>query len=156
MPVLTINYEVATALDALGELLGRLTDPTPALIEIGEYAANSTRQRFRDGTAPDGKEWAGNSQVTIDIYNGMFASTGAKKPLIGETRRLFGEISWQLDGAAAVEIGSPLPYANMQQWGGTKSQWPHLWGDIPARPYLGLSESDETAILDIVYRYLAG
>jgi phage gpG-like protein len=53
-----------------------------------------------------------------------------------------------------VDIGSAEPEANLQQHGGTKAQWPHLWGDIPARPFLGVSQADEENILDIVSRYL--
>ncbi|WP_248594777.1 hypothetical protein [Candidatus Accumulibacter contiguus] len=28
-----------------------------------------------------------------------------------------------------------MNYAAMQQFGGTKARFPHLWGDIPARPF---------------------
>lgn len=33
-------------------------------------------------------------------------------------------------------------------------RFPNLWGDIPARPFLGLSPSDEQGILDIVEEFL--
>jgi len=52
-------------------------------------------------------------------------------------------IDWQLNGKDAVEIGTNLPYGAMQQFGGTKAEFPHLWGDIPERPFLGLSKDDE-------------
>jgi phage gpG-like protein len=38
----------------------------------------------------------------------------------------------------------------MQQFGGTKNEFPFLWGDIPARPFLGISNDDEKAILSII------
>lgn len=154
--MIRVELDNATVLDALQRLGDRVQNLRPALMEIGEELAESTRARFAAGKGPDGTAWAANEQSTIDIYNGMFASPGTKKPLVGETRRLSDEISWQLTtDNQAVEIGSPLPYANMQQFGGTKSQWPHLWGDIPARPYLGISDADERAILDIIAGYLA-
>jgi phage gpG-like protein len=28
-----------------------------------------------------------------------------------------------------------MPYAAMQNFGGTKAEFPHLWGDIPARAF---------------------
>lgn len=152
--MITIEFDSQPVLDALRTLFERVESPKPALIEIGGYMANATKQRFRDGTAPDGSAWAPNSPATVEIYNGLFASAGAKRPLIGENRRLSNEISWQLQGDTAVDIGSAEPYANMQQFGGTKAQWPHLWGDIPARPFLGVSPADEENILDIVGRYL--
>jgi len=42
----------------------------------------------------------------------------------------------------------------MQQFGGTKSEFPWLWGDIPARPYLGISDADEIEVLEIINEYL--
>lgn len=151
--MLRVEYEYASALDGIQKLLARLENPAPALNEIGENMANSTMERFSTGTAPDGSPWAENSPVTVAIYGGLFASVGRKKPLVGESRRLSGEISYQVD-RNAVEIGSAMPYADMQQWGGKKAQWPHLWGDIPARPYLGISDADEANILDIIKSYL--
>ena len=60
---------------------------------------------------------------------------------------------------ALIEIGEKLASTHQgalqQRYSGTKSSWPHLWGDIPARPYLGLSENDEQSILDIIRSYLA-
>jgi phage gpG-like protein len=103
-----------------------------------------------------------------------------KKPLIGETRRLSTEIYPQVD-ANSVEIGSSLVYAATQQFGakmgafgrysqvarwrkyekgdfrkhaGTVKGFPIPWGDIPARPFIGLSTSDEESVLAIVTRYL--
>lgn len=42
----------------------------------------------------------------------------------------------------------------MMQFGGTKAQFPHLWGDIPARPYIGFSEDDKQNTLDLASDYL--
>jgi len=42
----------------------------------------------------------------------------------------------------------------MQQFGGTRSAFPNLWGDIPARPFLGISAEDEVAVLDIIDEWL--
>jgi phage gpG-like protein len=50
----------------------------------------------------------------------------------------------------------------MQQFGGTKAQFPNLWGDIPARPFLpitadgALYPAEESLIVDTLQRYLAG
>lgn len=154
MARIELDLDTSSALDGITNLLGRIEQPRPLLMEIGEDLTESAKERFRDGVAPDGTPWASNSPVTVSIYQGMFASAGGKKPLVGETRRLSSEISWQLDGDRAVMIGSPMPYAAMQQFGGTKSDWPHLWGDIPARPFLGVSDQDRTTILDLTSTYL--
>lgn len=151
--MITITLDARNVLDALQQLSARTTDLRPALIEIGEKLASSTMARFASGTAPDGTPWQPNSPVTIRRYE--LAGQSGKKPLVGATRNLGTGISWQLRGNDAVEVGSAEPYAAMQQFGGSKAAWPHLWGDIPARPYLGLSVEDERDILDIVAGYLA-
>ena len=57
-------------------------------------------------------------------------------------------------------VGSNKPYAAMMHFGGTKAEFPHLWGDIPARPYLpmdaegALQPEAEDAILDLALMHL--
>jgi phage gpG-like protein len=161
---------------ALGELLRRVQDPTPALRDIGEYLVASTRRRFAEGRAPDGTPWAPNSPVTVMRYLSRFggsfrrrgggltkrgqARAAAKRPLIGETRRLSSEIAYRLI-PGGVAVGSSLEYAAVQQLGARRGQFgrtrrgaPIPWGDIPARPYLGISQADSSAILDIISQYL--
>lgn len=80
----------------------------------------------------------------------------AKRPLIGETRRLSSEIAYRLF-PGGVEVGSSLQYAAVQQFGARRGQFgrtrrgaPIPWGDIPPRPFLGVSEADRRAILAII------
>lgn len=155
--MLSFQIEDDLVLDALSKVLSQIDNPRPLLMEIGEDLAESTKMRFATSTAPDGNPWAKNSEATIGIYDGLFANDvrGNKKPLVGETHRLANDIAWQLYGEDSVVIGSPMPYASMQQFGGTKAQWPHLWGDIPARPYLGVSDDDHQTILDLMDSYFA-
>jgi phage virion morphogenesis protein len=161
----------AGGLGELKDLLQRVDDLGPALREIGEDLTESTKQRFASATDPDGTPWARNSVVTLERYGAMFArnkdgtmkpggvrAMGAKKPLTGETRALQTTINYQVTGPTTVTIGSPMVYAAVQQFGaqagslGPKSPW----GDIPARPFLGLSPADEQGILDVVRGYLLG
>lgn len=168
--MITIHVDDKQVLDMLGELSRRCTNLQPAMKEIGEDIAASTKRRFADAVAPDGTPWAPNStETTIPFYLGAFggshkkdgtlskrgeARSAAKKPLTGETKSLRNTINYQLNGTSSVSIGSPMVYAAMQQFGGTKAEFPHLWADIPARPFLGLSEADTSNILDIVGSYL--
>jgi len=65
-------------------------------------------------------------------------------------------IRYQLEASGtAVAVGTNRVYGAMQQFGGTRAQWPHLWGDIPARPFLGLSPADKEEIIAILRRHLA-
>lgn len=158
-----------SGLDYLQALIARGQNLRPVLAEIGEDMAESTKRRFSTAKAPDGTPWAPNSASTIGAYSNMFArkkdgtlsnkaqaKIAGKKPLTGETRALATTINYQLQDDNAVSIGSPMVYAAMHQFGGKKSDFPHLWGDIPARPFLGASEADKTNIADLVRSYMLG
>ena len=81
------------------------------------------------------------------------AVIAGKRPLLGESLALSGGIDYHVEGNTLV-VGSPMEYAAMQQFGGKKGDFPHLWGDIPARPFLGVSAEDEQAILAVLRRHL--
>ncbi len=168
--MIRIDIDDRLVLDALRQLSRRVGDMRPAMQDIGEYLVGSTKARFATATAPDGTPWAPNRPVTIARYLGAFggsykkdgslskkgqARLGAKRPLIGESRRLGSEIHYQA-GRDRVEVGSPMIYSAVQQFGAPRhSLGPHSpWGDIPARPYLGLSGDDRREIVDIVRGYL--
>ncbi|MFU1519392.1 hypothetical protein ACM25P_13020 [Vreelandella alkaliphila] len=40
-----------------------------------------------------------------------------------------------------------MVYAAMQNYGGVKAEFPHLWGDIPRWEFIGLSGDDEDEVL---------
>lgn len=166
----TLYIDDSEVIDGLNDLLQILRGPQPILTEIGEYLVGSTKQRFADGVGPDGVRWVMNSQATIEAHLGRYRRTtrkdgrinarGAavvqsKRPLIGESRSLSTQIYYNVS-SDELRVGSPMQYAAMQQFGGKKSEFGHLWGDIPARPFLGISDSDEREIGDIVSRYLSG
>jgi phage virion morphogenesis protein len=165
--MLTIEITNRGGLDYLHAVLQRAQDLRPVLPEIGEDMTESTKQRFASATAPDGSAWAPNSTVTLANYGVNFArkkdgtptkrsaqKLASKKPLMGETRALETTINYQVTGSHSVSIGSPMVYAAMQQHGGTKGDFPHLWGDIPARQYLGASDADKANVVSLVRRYL--
>jgi len=169
---MTVSIEVddKEVLAALDRLVKQGSNLRPALQDIGEYLAETTKRRFDTSTGPDGQKWTPNSQATIlnylRLHKGNFTKKGklsakgvgrvtGKRPLIGETRSLSSTINYQIDGNE-LAIGSPMVYAAMQQYGGKKARFPNLWGDIPARPFLGLSDVDRGAVLDILGEYLDG
>ncbi len=145
--MINIQYDDSTVLNALSNLEKAVSNLSPVMRSIGEELTESTKQRFSDTQAPDGTDWALNTPATLEYKLG-------DTPLTGETGVLAETINYQLPNNNAVEIGSPLEYAAMQQFGGTKSEFPHLWGDIPERPFLGVSSDDKTEILDIITEQL--
>lgn len=138
----------------LGEASRTLADMTPVHLEIGEYMVTATRDRFRTSTAPDGSRWQAKSAATLARY--LAAGDGNKtKPLV-KSGRLGQEIA-MLASRDEVEVGSALEYSGVMQDGAEKGAFgsdskgrPLPWGRIPARVWLGLSDSDERSILDIV------
>lgn len=143
----------------LQDLSRLLADLTPVMQEIGEQMVTTTKARFAAGEAPDGTKWAPKAQATLDSY----ARRGQRidiRPLFGETGMLASQIFYEA-AADSVEIGSNLIYAAAQQFGAAqgafgadKAGHPIPWGTIPSRPFLGVSESDETTIIQIISDWL--
>jgi phage virion morphogenesis protein len=156
--MLTIDFNDREIQTYLGRVAGRLENPRELLAEIGDELTDSTMRRFGTSTGPDGERWAPNTETTLALYldgRGKSASASTKKPLVADGN-LASTIAWQLDGADAVLIGSPQKYAGVQQEGATKGSLGGgaPWGDIPARPFLGVSDDDARTILDLVDDYL--
>lgn len=141
-----VELKADQVMGALARLDASLEPLTPLMEDIGEYLVRSTKKRFADGEAPDGTLWAANSAVTL-------ARKTDTRPLFGTSGMLNQQIFHEA-GADFVEVGSNRVQAAMMQYGGTKAQFPHLWGNIPARPFLGLSAEDEVNVVDIVEEYL--
>lgn len=158
MTAFTITVDDAQVLAALRRLRQHSEDITPALKQIGERLVESTQDRFATSTAPDGTPWAANSAVTISRYLGLSsgkkreARATGKKPLVNGGF-LRDQIHFNVTGNV-LEVGATMEYAAMQQFGGKKSEFPHLWGDIPARPFLGISDRDRATIEQVVTDYL--
>lgn len=143
--------EITAALD---RLLLDLGDMTEVMQEIGELLMASTKDRFTKGEAPDGSKWAAKSQTTLNAYGARKSNRVDSRPLFGPSGMLSSQIFYEV-GSNQVEVGSNRVYAAMMQFGGTKAAFPHLWGDIPARPFLGVSEDDRAGILATVEDWLA-
>ena len=139
----------------------------PLMADIGQELVNTTRRRFETSTSPEGEKWEPNSDVTVSrlIGDNMRKKDGSlnkrgeqrvagKKPLIGETRSLSTEIHDAV-GPATVTVGSNKVQAAMMQFGGKKADFPHLWGDIPARPFVGLSSADRHEVAELALEHLA-
>jgi len=137
------DREIRRALQGLLAVTGSLDE---VLTEIGEELAESTKQRFGTQTGPDGQSWEPNSPVTIE-------RKGRNQPLT-DHGTLGEQIEPRLLGNDTLAVGSSTEYAAMQHFGGAKAEFPHLWGDIPARPFLGISDDDEDAVLNIIAAHL--
>ncbi|BAO81042.1 Mu-like prophage protein gpG [Serpentinimonas raichei] len=138
---------------SLRRLQQRVGDLGPFMREAGELLSQSTIDRFGRGVAPDGSRWAPNRPSTLARKRGS-------KPLIGETRELSRGIDYRA-GREQVEVGSSRIYAATQQFGAKAGAFGRTrrghkipWGDIPARPFLGVSAADRSALLDALAEHL--
>jgi len=154
-----VEFNNAEALAALQRAQTLLADMTPVYAEIGEYMIQATRDRFVRGEAPDGTRWPGKTEATLARYRRM--GYGAlTQPLIGPGRRLSREIHKTVSKHGVV-IGSALIYARVMQEGAAEGAFgtnaigrPIPWGRIPARTWLGVSQADEKAIVEIVEEHI--
>lgn len=143
-----IEWDDRAIREALQNLQRQVSNLRPVLLAVGEDLVDSTKRRFETSTGPNGQRWDDNSVVTID-------KKGRNKPLVDQGN-LMRQISYDVFGGNTLIIGSTMEYAAMQQFGGSKSEFPNLWGDIPARPFLGISEDDEREIIATISNYLSG
>ena len=107
-----------------------------ALSDIADYGESSTRRRLSDEKrAPDGSAWP--------AWSDDYAKTREPQHSLLENRGdLIDSITSDSDADSAL-WGSNLIYAATHQLGDDNR-------NIPARAYLGLSEDDIDAILDLV------
>lgn len=173
--MIEVKVDNAEVLAALERLSKATANPSPALKTIGERLVESTKARFKSSTAPDGSRWAANSQATYLAHlgrakslhrkDGRFSAKGTakimgKRPLIGESGNLSQLIHARVSNSELL-VGSSMEYAATQQFGAKqgafgryKRNHPLPWGDIPARPFLGVSDEDAAEILSVVNDYL--
>lgn len=146
-------------------IMERGGDLSPVFNDMGEHMVNSTHDNFESSTTPDGEPWAANSEATFASMlgasdtnkSGRVNKRGAnkivnKQPLI-MNHTLMQSIHYEA-ASAGVTIGTNLVYGAMMHFGGSKEEYPHLWGDIPARNYLGASDSDAAILTDLISNYL--
>jgi phage virion morphogenesis protein len=151
-----------------------------AMHAIADHLHSSTIDRFVTLRGPDGTPWKPNTQATIEAFarktllakgdwrkDGRLSKRGsaklaAKKPLTGEGR-LSAPANFHIEyGQDYALVGTKIKYAAVQQFGAkagafgaTRRGAKIPWGDIPARPFMGISDDDRSAILDIIRKHLA-
>ena len=149
---ITVKVEgIGAGRERLRALIAAGHDATPLMRDIGEGLLNSTRERFRTEAAPDGKPWAPLSEVTRK------RKRRNKDRILTHEGHLGGTSLNYRAGPTEVLVGSTSVYAGTHQFGArtgaygrTERGGPIPWGDIPARPFLGVSEADREMIEESV------
>ncbi len=132
-------------------------DPLPLLQDIAFLGENSTRERFRSQTGPDGERWkpslrvqlSGGKTLTRDGHLGdSIGSYANQRSAVWGVNRIYAAIH-QFGGTIRAKAAGGLRFRIGDRWS-TKRQV-----SIPARPFLGISEGDRQDILDLVENHLA-
>jgi phage virion morphogenesis protein len=127
---------------ALAALVARGADLTPLFRNWGEAMLKQHESRWKDQVSPDGTPWAPLSPEYA-------ARKALKRPSAGtltydeHLRRLHYNASRD-----TLEFGSERVYAATHEYGAPER-------GIPPRPFLGVSDSDREALLDIAGDYFA-
>lgn len=146
---------VSRAFNALGRLM---TNTRPLMHAIGVGLAGSTHQRFVSQSSPDGHSWT--------ALNPAYAAEKRNIRILTESGRLRDSIHASAS-ADEVRVGTNVIYAAAHQFGAviTPKSASHLvfrmggrliMADsitLPARPFLGISSSDETMIAETVFDF---
>jgi phage gpG-like protein len=150
MSDITVQVENAEMHARLQQLGNAVTNLQPAMRSIGQSLKSNIRLCFVDTKSPDGINWKALSPVTIANRR-----QGSSVPL-SDTGVLKNSFTVQA-AAQSVVVGTNAPQAAMMNFGGTKAQFPHLWGDIPARPFMptaALPDAWAEDIVDIIEQHL--
>jgi phage gpG-like protein len=150
MSDLTVQIDNAEMHARLQQLGNSVTNLQPAMRSIGQSLKSNIRLCFIDTKSPDGINWKVLSPATIANRRG-----GSNVPL-NDTGVLKNSFTVQA-GAQSVTVGTNAPQAAMMSFGGNKAQFPNLWGDIPARPFMptaALPNQWAEDIVDIIEQHL--
>lgn len=158
-----VRIDDGAVLAALGRLSAAGADMTPATREIAGVLADATEEAFAQQRDPTtGERWADLQESTKKRREKTGHWPGSILQVSGDLARDI-ESDYGADFAAA---GTNRPHATTHQLGAKKGEFgamstirtrqvvPLPWGDIPARPILGIGADDKEEILDVVNRHL--
>lgn len=141
----------------LTAIQNRIVNHRPAMEDIGSHVVRTTQDRIvTTKQGPDGKRWAAGSTVTERMNKGrgsLLYRSGALARSVRVTRADATSVTVTVDPTTEGGKRNYAPY--MQN--GVKRTGGRIPGKtIPARPFLGLSDSDKGRIVGIMNRYIQG
>jgi phage virion morphogenesis protein len=163
----TVKLDDDVVQAALQRLSAGMDDLTAPMNQIGFALVASSKSRIDQGLSPDGTPFAPRSAATLKAYEKRKAvPKGGPLKLTGEMQQeIFHEA-----GSDYVEVGSNAIQSAVMQMGAEQGAFgafigkdklgrDHFhsipWGNIPARPFLGVSEDDRSVIQDTVEVWIA-
>ncbi len=111
--IIDLQVDDAELRAELKKLAAKMGDLTPFFRDVGETLLNSTRERFRSQTAPDGSAWA-------PLSPGYAARKKRNKTkILTLSGALRGTLTKRAD-KDSLRIGTPLIYGAVHQFGAAK------------------------------------
>lgn len=159
MSSVSVKVDVDGDIDQLISRLDRISgiDKAEMMNAIAEGLRTSTQERFRTGTAPDGSSWEPSAR----------ASEKKRRKTLVKSGSLKNSIRARADATGAA-VGTNKIYAATHQFGDERTirakngkylkfkvggrfvSVPSVRVNIPARPFLGISRSDEEEIRELL------
>lgn len=144
----------------LAEAVASMGDLTPLMDAIGRQMVNGAIERIAvTNVAPDGTPWIPSKRAQRE-----------GGPTLRDSGNLLASIN-HFPTANSVLVGTNMIYAAVHQGGaatgslgvtsgtdrrGRRFTTASPWGDIPARPYIGMSEEDYGTVEDLTEAWLSG
>lgn len=156
---IAIEYDDRQVVDALNRLLRAGQDLSPAMRDIAAALETGVEDAFQDERSPDGDPWADLSEHTKRRRRTRGKWPGKKLQI---TADLAGSITSAYDHTSAL-AGTNLVYAPTHQFGAGEGDFgstptgrPIPFGDILARPFLGVSDATRDEIVDAINDHFIG
>ena len=158
MTAIRIEYKDQQVRTALNRLLRAGTDLSPTMKKVAGHLAASARQSFEREAAPDGTPWKKLSPVTIARRKKsghtpikiLRSNADLKRSIVADWDRTSAEVGTITKYATTHQFG-----AEKGEFGSTKHGAPIPWGNIPARPFLGVNTQQEQHIQQAVLDFIA-
>ena len=162
----SVSIKVNTDTDSeLGGLIGRLDkisgiDKAGVMNAVAEGLQTSTQERFRTGTAPDGSRWTPSMRAQTGKGNTLVDSAGLKNSIQAKADASGAAVGTNKIYAATHQFGDERTIRAKQgkylkfQVGDRTVYTPSVRVHIPARPFLGISDSDKEEIRELLEEVL--
>lgn len=151
--MIIIDVDDTLAFSTVRALEAKFSDLSPVLYKIGEDLTEIAHKSFDTETSPWGTPWTARQKDT------------GRKILTGETGQLNDSIYYRVVGEGSVEIGDPMVYAAIHQFGGQTRPHKivprnkmalafdggvfravnHPGSKIPARPFMPVTQYGDLA-----------
>lgn len=128
----------------VGVAASRISQSQAVMEVIGEMLRSSTVERFDASEGPDGTPWKPSKRALKEGGKTLVKTGGSG---------LMGSIDYEASPDHVV-VGSNKVYARIHQLGGKTGRGHAV--DMPARPYLGISEEDIDEARAILADHLVG